>query len=78
MGVPAVDPPDVDRIAELTRRLEEICRESRRIRAEIAAMALSAPAWPDIEEISRASRVASSPSAFSPPEKTTSDSYLDN
>lgn len=61
-----MDPPEIDRIHELTRRLEEICQEAQCIRAEIKAMALAAPAWPDVEQISRLSKDASSASDFSP------------
>jgi hypothetical protein len=62
----AVDPPDIDRITELTRRLEKICQEAQCLRAEINAMALAAPAWPDVRKISWVSRNASSASHFSP------------
>jgi hypothetical protein len=70
MGALAVDPPDIDRINELTRRLEEICLEAQCIRAEIKAMALAAPAWPDVQHISRVSKDAASASDFIPPERS--------
>jgi hypothetical protein len=68
-----VDPPDIVRITELTRRLEEICQEAQCLRAEITAMALAAPAWPDVKQISQLSRDASSASHFSPPGSPPSD-----
>jgi len=61
----AVDPPDIERINDLTRRLDDICREAQTLRAEIKAMALVAPSWPDVREISRHSRDASSESGLS-------------
>ena len=68
-----MDPPDIDRINDLTRRLDDICREAQSIRAEIKAMALEVPSWPDVEEISRVSRNASSLSDFIPPEESSSE-----
>jgi len=61
-----VDPPDIERINDLTKRLDDICREAQSIRAEIKAMALVAPSWPDVQEISRQSRDACSASDFPP------------
>jgi hypothetical protein len=68
-----VGPPDIERINDLTRRLDDICREAQTIRAEIRAMALVAPSWPDIEEISRHSRGAGPASDFFPPDRPSSD-----
>ena len=68
-----MDPADIDRINDLTRRLDDICREAQTIRAEIRAMALVAPSWPDVEEISRHSRDARPASDFFPPETPPSD-----
>ena len=61
-----MDPRDIERINDLTKRLDDICREAQTIRAEIKAMALAAPSWPDVQEISRQSRDASSASGFRP------------
>ena len=68
-----MDPPDIDRINDLTRRLDDICREAQSIRAEIKAMALEVPSWPDVQEISRMSRNASPLSDFIPPEDPSPD-----
>ena len=68
----AVDSPDIERINDLTKRVDDICREAQTIRAEIKAMALVAPSWPDVQEISRQSRDACSASGL-PPEKSPSD-----
>lgn len=66
-------PPEIERINDLTKRVDDICREAQSIRAEIKAMALVAPSWPDVQEISRQSRDASSAAGFIPPEKPPSD-----
>jgi hypothetical protein len=40
-------PPDFDRIAELNKRLDDICREAEEIRAKITAARTDAAMWPD-------------------------------
>jgi hypothetical protein len=46
-------PPDFDRIAELNKRLDEMCREAEEIRARIASARHSTPLWPDGRHESR-------------------------
>ena len=40
-------PPDFDRIAELNKRLDEICREAEEIRTKIVSTLKDPPPWPD-------------------------------
>lgn len=46
-------PSDLDRIVELTKRLEELCREGEEIRDKIARIAREAPLWPDRRVVGR-------------------------
>jgi hypothetical protein len=39
-------PPDFDRIAELAKRLDEICREAEHLRAQIESNTHEPPIWP--------------------------------
>jgi hypothetical protein len=39
-------PPDIERINELTRRLEAMCREAQYIRERIANLAGQGAVWP--------------------------------
>jgi hypothetical protein len=46
-------PPDFDRIAELNKRLDEICREAEEIRAKIESARQDGPLWPERRHGSR-------------------------
>jgi hypothetical protein len=40
-------PPDFNRIAELNKRLDEICREAEEIRTRIVSTRKDPPPWPN-------------------------------
>jgi hypothetical protein len=40
-------PPNIERIAELTKRLEEMCREAQFIRERINNLSSERPVWPN-------------------------------
>jgi hypothetical protein len=46
--------PDFDRITELTKRLEELCREGQALRDKIASIAGKQPVLPDRRVAGRA------------------------
>jgi len=57
-------PPDFDRIAELNKRLDEMCREAEEIRAKIVSTRKGPVAWPDRER--RRSQTTEEESRFLP------------
>ena len=58
--------PDLDRINELTRRLEDMCREAQRIREQIRNLSSQQPIWPDSRHASRLNTEPSRLSEFFP------------
>jgi hypothetical protein len=46
-------PPDFDKIAALTKQLDEMCRQAEQIRAKIESTRHDTPPWPDRRRESR-------------------------
>lgn len=61
---------DLDRLAELANRLEEMCREAENLRDRVRDMAQQPPFWP---ERRRASRLPSARAEPGPPATPDSD-----
>jgi hypothetical protein len=45
--------PDLDKMNALTRRLERLCEEGRRLRERIRELASERPIWPERNDIAR-------------------------
>ena len=45
--------PDLARIAELSKRLDDLCTEGQEIRSKIAQIVDGSPVWPDRRRVSR-------------------------
>jgi uncharacterized protein Yka (UPF0111/DUF47 family) len=63
-------PPDFERIAELNKRLDEICREAEEIRAKIESARRDPALWPDRRRESRMFVEGESPNPPVEPEPT--------
>jgi hypothetical protein len=59
-------PPDFDRIRELTRRLDELCREAAAIREELAKAADQRASWPVRSRVTSSVTKSIIPSDFLP------------
>jgi hypothetical protein len=64
---------DLDRIAELTKRLEELCEEGRQIRAKIARIASEMPVFPNRRSPERLFEDPTEPHEFRSVEQQDSD-----